>query len=72
MVCEYKDGLKVNFSGSLQITKGKDVNVFIKEGFMPANIRSGLEGAANHSSCSDLRKIADDVMTTFGKRACIH
>lgn len=72
MICEYKDGLKVDFSGSLQITKGKDINVIIKEGFLPANIRSGLELAASHHSCRDMRKVANDVTATFGSKACIH
>jgi hypothetical protein len=72
MICAYKDGLKVNYSGSLQITKGKDVNVLIKEGFLPANIKSGLDQAAGHHSCRDMRKVADDVTATFGSRACIH
>jgi hypothetical protein len=72
MICEYKDGLKVNYSGSLQITKGKDVNVLIKAGFIPSNIKSGLEQASSHHSCSDMRKVAEDVTATFGSRACIH
>ena len=72
MICEYKDGLKVSYSGSLQITKGKEVNVLIKEGFIPANFRSGLDLAATHNSCSDMRKVADDVTATIGNRACIH
>jgi len=72
MICEYKDGLKVNYSGSLQITKGKDVNVIIKDGFIPTNIKSGLETAASNHSCRDMRKVADDVTATFGSRACIH
>jgi hypothetical protein len=72
MICEYEDGLKVNFSGSLQITKGKDVNVLIKEGFIPANIRNDLSQAAGNHNCRDMRKVADDVTATFGNRACIH
>lgn len=72
MICEYRDGLKVSYSGSLQITKGKDVNVLIKQGFIPANIRSGLESAASHHNCRDMRKVAEDVTATFGNRACIH
>jgi hypothetical protein len=72
MICEYKDGLKVNYSGSLQITKGKEVNVLIKEGYIPANIRCGLDQASSHHSCRDIRKVADEVTATFGSRACIH
>jgi hypothetical protein len=72
MICEYKDGLKVNYSGSLQITKGKDVNVLIKAGYIPANIKGGLDLAAGNHSCRDMRKVARDVTATFGNRACIH
>lgn len=72
MICEYRDGLKADYSGSLQITKGKDVNVFIKEGLIPANIRSGLDLAVEEHNCSDMRKVIDDVTTTFGSRACLH
>ena len=72
MVCEYRDGLKVNYSGSLQITRGKDVNVLIKADFIPSNIKSGLDSAASRHSCSDLRKVADDVTATYGTRVSVH
>jgi hypothetical protein len=72
MICEFSDGLKVNYSGSLQITKGKDVNVMIKDTFIPSNIKNGLDTAASQHSCSDMRKVADEVTATFGKRVCIH
>jgi hypothetical protein len=32
MRCEYSDGLKVDYSGSLKIIKGAEINVFMKEG----------------------------------------
>ncbi|MDD2541635.1 MAG: hypothetical protein PHH28_11420 [Desulfuromonadaceae bacterium] len=72
MICTYKDGLKVSYSGSLQITKGKDVNVLIKEGYIPANVRSSLDLATSSHSCRDMRKVAKEVTATFGTRACIH
>lgn len=62
----------MDFSGSLQITKGNDINMIIQEGFLPANIRSGLELAARHHSCRDMRKVANDVTATLGSKACIH
>jgi len=37
MKCEFSDGLKVNYSGPLQILKGQEVNVFIKEAKIPAH-----------------------------------
>ena len=72
MICEFNDGLKVSYSGSLQITKGKDVNILIKEGAIPVDFRNDLARAVGHHSCSDMRKVADDVTVTFGNRACIH
>ena len=72
MKCVYEDGLKVNYSGPLQITKGKDVNVFLKEGFIPDGIKNDLEMALFRNSCGEMRKIAETVTTTYGKRACIH
>lgn len=72
MKCEFSDGLKVNYSGPLQITKGKDVNVFIKEELIPSSIKSDLDMALFKNSCNDMRTIAESVTKTFGKRACIH
>lgn len=72
MRCEYTDGLKVDYSGSLQILKGKDVNVYMKEGFIPANIKGDLEKAAQNFNCGEMRKIAETVRETVGDKACIH
>ena len=72
MRCEYKDGLKVNYSGPLQITKGQDVNVFIKEARLPDSIKNDLDMALFKDSCGDLRTIAETVTKSFGNRACIH
>ena len=72
MKCEYNDGLKVNYSGPLQIIKGQDVNVFIRESRIPEDIKSDLEMALYKNSCGDMRTIADTVTKTYGNRACIH
>jgi len=72
MRCEFKDGLKVNYSGPLQITKGRDVNVFIKEARLPDSIKNDLEMALFKNSCGDMRTIAETVTKSFGNRACIH
>lgn len=58
MRCEYDDGFKVDYSGSLRITKGDDVNLYVKESFLPANVKSDLTAAAAHNSCGELRKAA--------------
>jgi len=72
MKCEYNDGIKVNYSGPLQITKGDEVNVFIKEALIPDDIKSDLDKALYKNSCGDLRKAADAVTDRYGNRACIH
>jgi len=72
MRCEYNDGLKVDYSGSLHIRKGNNVNVFITGEYIPANIRRDLDSAASKNSCEDFRKIAQTVTDTVGSRACIH
>jgi len=72
MRCEYNDGLRVDYSGSLKITSGSDVNVFMKEGHIPADIKGRLDTAAAGFNCSDMRKIADTVRETVGDRACVH
>lgn len=72
MRCEYDDGLKVNYSGPLQITKGQEVNVFINEARIPEDIKDDLEMALFRNSCREMRTISETVTKTFGDRACIH
>lgn len=72
MKCEFNDGLKVKYTGPLQIVKGQDVNVFIKEDLIPGDIKNDLDMALFKNSCSDIRTIAETVTNTFGKKACIH
>lgn len=72
MKCVYSDGLKVNYSGQLQITKGQDVNVFIKDALIPDGIKSDLDMALFKNSCGDMRSVAETVTKTYGNRACIH
>ena len=65
MKCEYKDGFKVDYSGSLRITKGDDVNLYVKEGYIPASVRSDLDAAASHNSCHELRLAAKEATNTI-------
>jgi len=60
MRCEYDDGFKVDYSGSLQITKGNDVNLFVSQGFLPDNVKNDLAAAAAHNSCSELKHAAQE------------
>lgn len=72
MRCEYSDGLKVNYSGPLQIIKGKDVNVFVQEDRIPSLIKNDLDMALYRNSCAAMRTAAEEVTKTFGDKACVH
>ena len=71
MRCEYKDGLSIDYSGSLHITKGDEINVFMEEGYIPANIRHDLDEASRKNSCEDFRKVGQLVTDTVGWKACL-
>lgn len=72
MRCEFSDGLKVNFTGPLQIIKGSEINVFLKEERIPGEIKSDLEMALYRNSCSAMRQVAETVTKTYGNKACVH
>jgi hypothetical protein len=58
MKCEYDDGFKVDYSGSLRFSKADDVNLFVKKRFIPAIVMGALQTAARHNNCDELRKAA--------------
>jgi len=66
MRCEYNDGFQVDYSGPLRITKGDDVNVFLNADDIPANIKGELYEAKLHTSCGELRHIAQEVTDILG------
>ena len=72
MKCEYSDGTRVKYTGPLQIIKGQDVNVFIKEELIPGDIKSDLDAALFKNSCGEMRDVAEKVTKRFGSKACIH
>ena len=72
MRCAYNDGLTVDYDGSLRITKGSDVNVFMKNGRIPDEIKGDLESAVHSMSCSDLLTVSRKVRDSVGDRACVH
>lgn len=65
MRCEYNDGFKVDYSGSLRITKGTDVDILVQGGLINERARSDLDAAASHNSCSELRAAAREVTDTL-------
>jgi len=72
MRCEYKDGLKVDYSGSLRVRKGNEINGFIvKEDFIPDSFRCELDKAVRNNSCGDIRKIAEAITHGVNGKLCI-
>jgi hypothetical protein len=65
MKCEYNDGFKVDYAGSLRISKGNDVEIFVQGGQINAQCRHDLDAAASHNSCSELRAAAREVTDTI-------
>jgi hypothetical protein len=72
MKCEYSDGTRIKYTGQFQVTRGQDVNVFIKEEFLPDDIKNDLDEALYKNSCGELRTVADKVTKIYGEKACIH
>jgi len=68
MRCEYKDGMKIDYSGFLRMTKGEDVNVYLGAGDIPKGLKSDLDFAARHKSCGELRTVAEEVTATVGSK----
>jgi hypothetical protein len=72
MKCEYDDGYKVDYSGSLRITKAEGVNLFVKKRFIPAIVKGALQTAARHNNCVELRKAAwnliDDIRGVWERK----
>lgn len=72
MKCEYSDGTRVKYTGPLHITKGEEVNVFIKEDLLPDDIKNDLETALYKNSCDAMRTVAEKVTEIYGTHACVH
>ena len=72
MKCTYDDGTKINYSGPFQITRGQDVNVFIRDGLIPGSIKADLDTALYRNSCKDMRNIGEKVTKIYGAKACVH
>ena len=71
MRCEYDDGLTINYTGSLTVRKGNEINGYLaREENIPDSFRYELDKAAGGGNCGELRKIAMTVATDCG-RVCI-
>jgi hypothetical protein len=65
MRCEYKDDFKIDYSGSLHITKGDGVDLVVKGGQIPANIKSCLDSAVTRNNCHELRAASKALISTL-------
>jgi hypothetical protein len=61
MRCEYKDDFKVDYSGSLHITKGAGVDLVVTGDQIPSNFKACLDSAVSRNSCHELRAAAKGV-----------
>ena len=67
MKCDYKDDFRVEYAGSLHITKGDGVDVIVSGAQIPAGARASLDSAVSHNSCHELRSAARSVTDTIAK-----
>jgi hypothetical protein len=72
MRCTYNDGTKISYTGPFQITRGNDLNVFIKDGAIPDDLKVDLEEALYRNSCTYMRAIGEKVTKIYGAKACVH
>lgn len=67
MRCDYKDDFKVDYSGSLHITKGEGVDLVVEGARIPADAKACLDSAVSHNSCHELRAAAKAVANNLNK-----
>jgi len=67
MRCEYKDDFKVDYAGSVHITKGDGVDLVVTGSEIPANIKSCLDSAVTRNSCHELRAAAKALTSNISK-----
>ncbi len=68
---EYSDGLVVDYSDNIHITRGTEIDIFIEKDFIPANIKRDLDEATRRDSREDVRKVALALTDTVGWKACL-
>ena len=66
MRCEYNDGIQVDYTGALNVTKGAEMSLSVQESFIPADVRSDLATTAAHNSCGELRQAAQKATAAIG------
>jgi len=73
MRCEFKDGMKIDYSGSLTVRNGNEiVGHLVKDTGLPDTIKNLLDNAARNQNCSELRRITEELTRTDCGRVCIN
>jgi len=73
MKCEFKDGMTIDYSGSLTVRKGNNiVGVLVKETGLPDTIKNVLDNAARNQNCAELRRLSEELTRTDCGRVCIN
>lgn len=73
MRCEFKDSMKIDYSGSLTVRNGNEiVGCLVKETGLPASIKNVLDNAVRNQNCSELRRITEELTRTDCGRVCIN
>jgi len=67
MRCDYKDDFKIDYSDSLHITKGRGVDMVVKAGEIPTNVKLCLDSAVTRNSCHELRAAAKALTSDISK-----
>lgn len=63
MKCEFKDGVRIEYSGSLCIRKGSEINGYLVRGdSMPESLKNTLVTAVRNENCKEIRKISDAIV----------
>jgi len=73
MKCEYKDGLKIDYSGSLTVRKGNEIRgIFARKESIPAEFRNVLDKAVRNSNCSEIRSVVQEITRSDCGKVCLH
>jgi len=62
MKCEFDDDCIVDYSGSLRVTKGDDINLFLKKKTVPGGVQSVFQASVRENDCDKLRKAASELV----------
>jgi len=73
MKCEFKDGLKIDYSGSLTVKKGNEIRgFFARKDSIPAEFKHVLDKAVRNNNCGEIRNIVQEITRSECGRVCLH